>query len=109
MLANGGLSWAAGRSEKSSSILYGWAEASSFATPFVQDPDDRSPVVGTIDIEGFDANDLCAILRRNGVLDTDSYRKLGRNQIRIGMFPAVEPDDVAALTATIDYIAERLL
>ena len=109
MLGNGGLSWAASRSEKSSSILYGWAESSSFAQPFVAKPDERSPVVGTIDIEGFDANDLCNILRRNGVLDTDSYRKLGRNQIRIGMFPAVEPDDVAALCATIDYIAERLL
>ena len=109
MLANGGLSWAAGRSEKSSSILYGWAENASYATPFVANPDERSPVVGTIDIEGFDAGDLCKILRANGVLDTDSYRKLGRNQIRIGMFPAVEPDDVAALTATIDYIAERLL
>ncbi|MDP1794115.1 MAG: phosphoserine transaminase [Acidimicrobiales bacterium] len=109
MLANGGLSWAAGRSEKSSSILYGWAESASYATPFVANPDERSPVVGTIDVDGFDANDLCAILRRNGVYDTDSYRKLGRNQIRIGMFPAVEPDDVAALTATIDHIAERLL
>jgi phosphoserine aminotransferase len=109
MLANGGLAWAAGRSEKSSSILYGWAENASYATPFVAKPDERSPVVGTIDIDGFDAGDLCNVLRRNGVLDTDSYRKLGRNQIRIGMFPAVEPDDVAALTATIDYIAERLL
>ncbi len=109
MLANGGLAWAASRSEKSASNLYGWAEASLFASPFVANPDDRSPVVGTIDIDGFDANELCAILRANGVFDTDSYRKLGRNQIRIGMFPAVEPDDVAALTATIDYIAERLL
>ena len=109
MLENGGLSFAAGRSEKSSSILYSWAENASYATPFVTDPELRSPVVGTIDIDGFDANDLCKILRSNGVLDTDSYRKLGRNQIRIGMFPAVEPDDVAALTATIDYIAERLL
>ncbi len=109
MLGNGGLSWAASRSEKSSSILYGWAEGASYATPFVAKPDERSPVVGTIDIDGFDAADLCKTLRANGVLDTDSYRKLGRNQIRIGMFPAVEPDDVAALTATIDYIAERLL
>jgi phosphoserine aminotransferase len=109
MLENGGLAWAASRSEKSSSILYSWAEAASYATPFVAKPDERSPVVGTIDIDGFDANELCQVLRANGVLDTDSYRKLGRNQIRIGMFPAVEPDDVAALTATIDYIAERLL
>jgi phosphoserine aminotransferase len=109
MLGNGGLAWAASRSEKSSSILYGWAEAAAYATPFVANPDERSPVVGTIDIDGFDAADLCNILRANGVLDTDSYRKLGRNQIRVGMFPAVEPDDVAALTATIDYIAERLL
>ncbi len=109
MLANGGLAFSAGRSEKSSSILYGWAEASTFATPFVAKPDERSPVVGTIDIDGFDAQVLCDVLRANGVLDTDSYRKLGRNQIRIGMFPAVEPDDVAALCATIDYIAQRLL
>lgn len=109
MLTNGGLGWAAGRSEKSSSILYGWAEGASYAAPFVANPEERSPVVGTIDIDGFDANELCLILRQNGVFDTDSYRKLGRNQIRIGMFPAVEPDDVAALTATIDYIAERLL
>jgi phosphoserine aminotransferase len=109
MLSNGGLSWAASRSEKSSSILYGWAEASAYAAPFVANPDERSPVVGTVDIDGFDANDLCTILRANGVLDTDSYRKLGRNQIRIGMFPSVEPDDVAALCATIDYIAEKLL
>ncbi len=108
MLANGGLGWAAGRSEKSSSILYGWAESSSFAAPFVAKAEERSPVVGTVDIDGFDANELCQVLRANGVLDTDSYRKLGRNQIRIGMFPAVEPDDVAALCATIDYIAERL-
>ncbi len=109
MLSNGGLSWAASRSEKSSSILYGWAESSAYAAPFVAKPDERSPVVGTIDIDGFDAPMLCDILRRNGVLDTDSYRKLGRNQIRVGMFPAVEPDDVAALCATIDYVAERLL
>ncbi|MBA2609965.1 MAG: phosphoserine transaminase [Actinobacteria bacterium] len=109
MLSNGGLGWAASRSEKSSSILYGWAESSAYAAPFVAKPDERSPVVGTIDIDGFDAPMLCDILRRNGVLDTDSYRKLGRNQIRVGMFPAVEPDDVAALCATIDYVAERLL
>ena len=108
MLSNGGLSWTASRSEKSSSILYGWAEASPFATPFVANPEERSPVVGTVDIDGFDANDLCQVLRANGVFDTDSYRKLGRNQIRVGMFPSVEPDDVAALCATIDYIAERL-
>jgi len=109
MLGNGGLTWAATRSEKSAANLYGWAESSPFATPFVAKPEERSPVVGTIDIDGFDANDLCGVLRENGVFDTDSYRKLGRNQIRIGMFPAVEPDDVAALCATIDYIAERLL
>ncbi|HUR76338.1 MAG TPA: phosphoserine transaminase [Acidimicrobiales bacterium] len=109
MLGNGGLSWAASRSEKSASTLYGWAESANYATPFVAQAEHRSPVVGTVDIDGFDAGHLCDVLRANGVLDTDSYRKLGRNQIRVGMFPAVEPDDVAALTATIDYIAERLL
>jgi phosphoserine aminotransferase len=106
---NGGLEWAAGRSAQSAATLYGWAEASSFATPFVTDPAKRSPVVGTIDLdESVDAPTVSNVLRANGVVDTDSYRKLGRNQLRIGMFPAVEPDDVAALTACIDFVVGQL-
>jgi phosphoserine aminotransferase len=108
MLANGGLAWCADRSRTSADILYSWAESREWATPFVKDPDKRSPVVGTIDITGAKADDICAALRANGVVDTDSYRKLGRNQLRIGMFPAVEPDDVAALTACVDVVMDAL-
>jgi phosphoserine aminotransferase len=89
--------------------MYGWAEGSKFATPFVTDPAQRSHVVATIDFdEAVDANVLSAVLRRNGIVDTDSYRKLGRNQLRIAMFPAIEPDDVVALTRCIDFVVERL-
>jgi phosphoserine aminotransferase len=106
---NGGLDFAAGRSEASAAHLYGWAGASSYATPFVDDPAMRSPVVGTIDLDdAVDANAVNEVLRANGIVDTDAYRKLGRNQLRVGMFPAVEPDDVAALTACIDHVVERL-
>ena len=106
---NGGLEWSAGRSDASAATLYGWAEASSFATPFVSDPAKRSPVVGTIDLDdSVDATTVSAVLRANGVVDTDAYRKLGRNQLRIGMFPAVDPDDVAALTACIDHVVSAL-
>jgi phosphoserine aminotransferase len=106
---NGGLEWSAGRSEQSASILYGWAEASSYATPFVTDPAKRSPVVGTIDLDAsVDAMTVSSVLRANGVVDTDAYRKLGRNQLRIGMFPAVEPADVEALTHCIDYVVTAL-
>jgi phosphoserine aminotransferase len=106
---NGGLEWSAGRSDASAATLYGWAEASSFATPFVSDPAERSPVVGTIDLDdSVDATTVSAVLRANGVVDTDAYRKLGRNQLRIGMFPAVDPDDVAALTACIDHVVGAL-
>jgi phosphoserine aminotransferase len=106
---NGGLDFAAGRSEASSQTLYSWAEASSYATPFVSDPGMRSPVVGTIDLDdSVDATTVSAVLRANGIVDTDAYRKLGRNQLRIGMFPAVEPDDVAALTACVDHVVEAL-
>ena len=106
---NGGLEWAASRCDRSAEIMYGWAEASAFASPFVTDPDDRSHVVATIDFdEAVQATELSAILRRNGIVDTDSYRKLGRNQLRIAMFPAIEPDDIAALTRCIDYVVERL-
>jgi phosphoserine aminotransferase len=109
MLANGGLEWAAGRSDRSADILYGWAEASSYAQPFVAKPDERSRVVGTIDLDAsLDALAVSQALRANGIVDTESYRKLGRNQLRIGMFPAVEPADVEALTHCIDHVATAL-
>ncbi|WP_347059327.1 phosphoserine transaminase [Blastococcus sp. HT6-30] len=109
MLSLGGLSGAVGRSRESSSRLYGWAERSSYATPFVADPDHRSYVVGTIDFaDSVDAAALATTLRAHGVVDVEPYRKLGRNQLRVGMFPAVDPDDVTALTACIDYVAERI-
>ncbi|MSO31717.1 MAG: phosphoserine transaminase [Ilumatobacteraceae bacterium] len=108
MLNNGGLAWAAGRSSESAGILYDWAQSRPWATPFVSDVAQRSHVVGTIDLEGVDANQVSAILRSNGVVDTDSYRKLGRNQLRVGMFPAVDPSDVAQLTRCIDVVVEHL-
>jgi phosphoserine aminotransferase len=104
---HGGLEHAVGRTRKSSNHLYGWAETSSFATPFVQDESKRSLVVGTIDLdESVDAAAVAATLRANGIVDTEPYRKLGRNQLRIGMFPAIDPDDVQALTACIDAVVE---
>jgi phosphoserine aminotransferase len=109
MLTNGGLEGMASRCDRSAEILYGWAEASSVATPFAQKPDERSHVVATIDLdESVDANTIANVLRANGVVDTDSYRKLGRNQLRIAMYPAIEPDDIAALTRCIDFVVERL-
>ncbi|MDQ1374937.1 MAG: phosphoserine aminotransferase [Actinomycetota bacterium] len=109
MLAGGGLEGMASRCDRSAEILYGWAEASAFAEPFVAKPDERSHVVGTIDFaESVDAGTVSAVLRANGIVDTDSYRKLGRNQLRIALFPAIEPDDVAALTRCIDFVVERL-
>ena len=106
---NGGLEWAASRCDRSAEIVYGWAERSSFATPFVAKPDERSHVVATIDlVDGIDAAAVARTLRANGVVDTEPYRKLGRNQLRIGMFPGVEPSDVEALTACIDFVVERL-
>jgi phosphoserine aminotransferase len=106
---NGGLEWSAGRCDQSAEILYGWAERSSIATPFVAKPDERSHVVGTIDFaDGIDAAAIAATLRANGIIDTEPYRKLGRNQLRIAMFPAIDPADVEALTACIDYVIERL-
>ena len=108
-LANGGLEWAASRCDRSAGILYGWAEASPFARPFVAQPGERSPVVGTVDFDdAVDAATLARLLRANGIVDTESYRKLGRNQLRIGMFPAVDPDDVAALTRCLDFMVDRL-
>ena len=109
MLAAGGLDWAAKRTADSSARLYAWAEASEYATPFVADPALRSPVVGTIDLAGsVDAAAVVKELRGNGIVDVDPYRALGRNQLRVGMYPAVEPDDVSALTACVDYVVERL-
>ena len=106
---NGGMEFAAGRTDKSSEILYGWAERSSYTTPFVAKPDDRSHVVGTIDLDdSIDASNVSKILRKNGVVDTEAYRKLGRNQLRIAMFPAIEPSDVEALTNCVDYVVEQL-
>ncbi|MGB7686266.1 MAG: phosphoserine transaminase [Solirubrobacterales bacterium] len=105
MLERGGLEWCVGRTSESSGRLYGWAERSELATPFVTDPTKRSLVVGTIDFaDSVDAAALAATLRANGIVDVEPYRKLGRNQLRIGMFPAVEPDDVEALTACIDWV-----
>jgi phosphoserine aminotransferase len=109
MLGHGGLEWATARTAQSSAILYEWAEKVPYASPFVADPLQRSQVVGTIDFDdSVTATALSAALRANGIVDTDSYRKLGRNQLRIGMFPAVDPADVQALTACIEYVAARL-
>lgn len=106
---NGGLSWSAGRSAKSAEILYGWADASDAATPFVQIEEQRSKVVATIDFDdAIDADTLVAVLRANGIVDTNGYRKLGRNQLRIGMFPAIEPADTEALTHCLDYCIAAL-
>jgi phosphoserine aminotransferase len=108
MNAGGGLDWATGRTKDSSDRLYEWAEKSPFATPFVADPGHRSQVVGTVDFsDDVDAAAVASTLRANGVVDTEPYRKLGRNQLRVGMFPAVEPDDVTALTRCIDWVVER--
>jgi phosphoserine aminotransferase len=108
MLELGGLEACAKRSQASAEHLYGWAEQTEWTTPFVSDPAKRSNVVGTIDLDGrIDATKVSAALRANGVVDTDSYRKLGRNQLRIGMFPAIETSDVHALTACIDHLVER--
>jgi phosphoserine aminotransferase len=107
--AQGGLDWCAARTAASSSALYSWAEASSLATPYVANPAHRSPVVGTIDFdESIDATKIAAALRANGIVDTEPYRKLGRNQLRVAMFPAVEPADVVTLTKAIDHIVGQL-
>jgi phosphoserine aminotransferase len=109
MNANGGLSFAAGRSAQSSDILYSWAEKTSYTTPFVIDPAMRSKVVGTINFDdAIDATKIAAALRENGIVDTEPYRKLGKNQLRIGMFPAVDPSDVEALTKCIDHVVAAL-
>jgi phosphoserine aminotransferase len=113
MLENGGLEWCNKRSATSAATLYAWAEARPWASPFVADPAKRSDVVGTIDIAGpdaggVDAAHINAALRAHGIVDTDSYRKLGRNQLRVGMFPAIDPADVQALTACVDVVVEAL-
>ena len=109
VLHNGGLPFAAGRCDRSAEILYGWAESRDYATPFVADPAIRSPVVATIDLDdAIPAATVSAVLRENLVVDTESYRKLGRNQLRIAMFPAIDPEDIEALTRCIDYVVERL-
>lgn len=109
MLEQGGLDWAVARCADSAGRLYAWAEASDYASPFVADPAARSNVVGTIDLDpAVDAERVIAALRANGIVDVDPYRKLGRNQLRVGMFPAVEPDDVTALTRCVDAVVEAL-
>ncbi|OLT29785.1 phosphoserine aminotransferase [Nocardiopsis sp. CNR-923] len=109
MNARGGLEWTVARTAESSSILYNWAEKSPVAEPFVTDPAKRSRVVGTIDFsDDVDAAAVAKVLRANGVVDTEPYRKLGRNQLRVAMFPAVEPGDVQALTECVDFVLSRL-
>ncbi len=107
--ANGGLEWCVARTSESSGVLYDWADASPVATPFVADPTHRSGVVATIDIDdAIDATAITKALRLNGIVDTEPYRKLGRNQLRVAVFPAVEPDDVRALTRCIDHVITQL-
>ena len=109
LLATGGLDGAVQPDDDSSSRLYTWAEKSEYATPFVSDPAARSLVVGTVDFDpSVDAAAVAKALRSNGVVDVEPYRKLGRNQLRVGMFPAVAPADVEALTSSIDFVVERL-
>ena len=109
MNAKGGLKFAAGRCADSSSRLYSWAEKTSYTTPFVTDPAMRSKVVGTINFDdSIDATKIAAALRANGIVDTEPYRKLGKNQLRIGMFPATDPADIDALTASIEYVVANL-
>jgi phosphoserine aminotransferase len=109
LCSNGGLEWAASRCDRSAGIIYGWADAHELATPFVTDPAARSHVVATIDLDdSVDANVVSGVLRANGIVDTDSYRKLGRNQLRIALFPAIEPSDVEQLTRSIDHVLAQL-
>ena len=109
MLSNGGLRWAVGRCARSADVIYGWAEKHPLATPFVADPNKRSPVVATIDFEEtVTTSHLTAVLRSNGILDTEPYRKLGRNQLRVALYPAIEPSDVGALASCIDFVVDAL-
>jgi len=109
MNSNGSLAGMVERTTASSDALYGWAEKTSYTTPYVVDPDHRSLVIGTIDFdEAIDASAIAKVLRANGIVDTEPYRKLGRNQLRIAMYPAIDPADVEALTASIDYVVDHL-
>ena len=109
MLQRGGLAYSTARSAESAARLYSWAERSAFATPFVADPAVRSSVVATVDFASeVDAGRLAKALRANGIVDTEPYRGLARNQLRIGMYPAVDPDDISALTSCIDWLVPRL-
>jgi phosphoserine aminotransferase len=106
---NGGMDFSAGRCDRSAEILYTWADESDFATPFVREPSERSHVVGTIDFDdAIDAATIAKVLRAHGVVDTEPYRKLGRNQLRIAMFPGIDPDDVASLCASINFVVGAL-
>ncbi|MEV6900775.1 phosphoserine transaminase [Amycolatopsis sp. NPDC051372] len=109
MNGQGGLAWTTARTQDSSNRLYEWAEKTSYTTPFVKDPELRSQVVGTVDFaDEVDAAAVAKVLRANGIVDTEPYRKLGRNQLRIGLFPAIDPDDITKLTQSIEYVVERL-
>ena len=109
MNSNGGLTFAAGRSEKSAKTIYSWAERTSYTTPFVTDPAMRSNVVATINFDdGIDALEIAKVLRSNGIVDTEPYRKLGKNQLRIGMFPTIDPEDVEALTKCIEFVVTEM-
>jgi len=106
---NGGLDWATARTKDSSSRLYEWAEQTSYTTPYVADPAARSQVVGTIDFDdAIDAAAVAKVLRAHGIVDVEPYRKLGRNQLRVAMFPAVEPEDVSTLTKAVEYVVSQL-
>jgi len=105
----GGMAWAAARTRESSDLVYAWAEASPFATPFVARPEDRSTVITTVDFDGsVDAAAVAAVLRAHGVVDVEPYRKLGRNQLRVATFVSIEPDDVARLLRCVDHVVEQL-
>ena len=109
MNSNGGLSFTSGRSNESAKIMYEWAEKTSYTTPFVTDPAMRSPVVATINFdEAIDALEVAKTLRANGIVDTEPYRKLGKNQLRVGMFPAIDPADVHALTQCIEFVVSAM-
>ena len=105
---NGGLEWAATRCDQSADVIYSWADSRDFTTPFVADTAIRSHVVATIDFEGVSADEVAAVLRTNGIVDVESYRALGRNQLRVALFPAIPPSDIAALCGCIDYVVENL-
>ena len=109
ILENGGLQFSAGRCDRSAATIYDWADQHAVATPFVSDPAKRSHVVATVDFdESVDAAAVAAVLRENGILDVEPYRKLGRNQLRVALFPAIDPADIASLTASVDYVIDKL-